>query len=206
MDPELLTSRITELVASNPGQMACEEYAAIASELLMRGPCSLLVFGLGKDTDLWADINCRGKTTFLEHDPRWIRFKRAESQAVSMAFADPKTKISVIEVEYKTKVESFGLLRQADPSDLTMQLPPSVRDHRWDVILVDAPPGDGPGRPGRFQSIYEASRLAAPDACVFVHDVHRPIERWFSTRFLGKSIEEILHLGVFGTKAKRPRR
>jgi glucuronoxylan 4-O-methyltransferase len=87
-----------------------------------------------------------------------------------------------------------------------MQLPERIRDHRWDVILVDAPPGDGPGRPGRMQSIYEASRLAAPDACVFVHDIDRPVEKWFSTRFLGRSIDTVHRLGVFGTRAKLPRR
>ena len=206
-----IQQRIEELVASNPGQMTVPEYAAIAGELQMRGPCSLLVFGLGRDTDLWVDINVQGRTSFLEHDSRFITLMRTRSEAVSRSFTDPKTRVDVYEVKYRTVLRSAETYKVVDDAGaamrvLGMDLPPRVRDHQWDVILVDAPPGDGPERPGRFQSIYEAMRLAAPDACVFFHDIHRPVERWFSTRFLGKSIEEVGHLGVFGTKAKRPRR
>jgi len=196
MDIEDLTSRIIDLVASNPGQMSCDEYAAIAGEIQMRGPCSLLVFGLGKDTQLWVDVNRNGKTAFLEHDPRWLRWP--------MSIERPP--IEVARVEYKTKVRDMELLRQADPADLAMLLPERIRERQWGVIIVDAPPGQSLACPGRFQSIYEASRLAAPDACVFVHDIDRPVEKWFSTRFLGKPIETVHRLGVFGTKAKRPRR
>lgn len=36
-------------------------------------PCNLLVFGLGHDSLMWAGLNPRGTTVFLEEDPRWIR-------------------------------------------------------------------------------------------------------------------------------------
>ena len=183
--------RIVDLVASNPGQMVEVEYSAIAEELQARGPCSLLVFGLGKDTPLWSDLNQNGKTAFLEGDARWIAKMRTAA-------------IDVHWVEYTTRLEQAEELKKRE--GIPMLLPSQVRQRVWDVILVDAPPGEAPGRPGRFQSIYEASRLAAPDACVFVHDIDRPVEKWFSNRFLGKPLEVVHRLGVFGTKAKRPRR
>ena len=175
--------------------MTEEEYGAIADELQARGPCSLLVFGLGKDSSLWIDVNKSGRTVFLEHDWRWVERARKES-------AD----IDALVVEYHTRLADIEHLKIKPMIDLAMKLPGCVRTLQWDVILVDAPPGDGPQRPGRMQSIYEASRLAAPDACVFVHDVLRPAEKWFSNRLLGKPVETIRWLGVFGTKAKRPPR
>jgi hypothetical protein len=66
-----------------------------------------------------------------------------------------------------------------------MTLPPAVRRSGWDVILVDGPPGHREDLPGRMKSIYEASRLAAHGAKIFVHDCDRPIEAAFADRYLG---------------------
>lgn len=37
------------------------------------GPTTdFLVFGLGRDSLMWASLNPRGKTLFLEEDPKWV--------------------------------------------------------------------------------------------------------------------------------------
>lgn len=36
-------------------------------------PCNFLVFGLGHDSLMWAALNPRGTTMFLEEDPKWVK-------------------------------------------------------------------------------------------------------------------------------------
>lgn len=36
------------------------------------GPTNFLVFGLGRDSLMWAALNPRGRTLFLEEDPKWV--------------------------------------------------------------------------------------------------------------------------------------
>ncbi len=138
------------------------EVSAIAARL--RGwPCRFLVFGTGNDSLLWAGINRWGRTVFLENDAGWREAIAAQSR-----------RLKIEAVTYTTRLaESREILHR--PERLEMSLPRAVRDRRWDLILVDGPQGWG-NAPGRMQSIYEASRLAAPRATIFVHDIDRAAE------------------------------
>ncbi len=43
------------------GQMHLSEYAVIINELLRRGPCNVLMFSCGRDSDGWVRVNKGGK-------------------------------------------------------------------------------------------------------------------------------------------------
>ena len=77
-----------------------------------------------------------------------------------------------------------------------MKLPDSIRETRWDIIMVDGPLGHNPPRPykgpGRMQSIFEASRLLKPGGICIVDDMGRLIERTYSLEYFGKN--NIFHL------------
>jgi glucuronoxylan 4-O-methyltransferase len=64
--------KITALVKENPGQMTYDEYRLIANIISTRKPCNLLVFGVGRDSKLWLDINRSGYTVFLEDSEYWL--------------------------------------------------------------------------------------------------------------------------------------
>lgn len=184
-----LAARIDGLVSSNPGQLREDEYLAVAEEVIARGRhSSFLVFGCGNDSPFWLSLS--PGAVFLEHDKRWAAKTKEACPAAS-----------IVPVRYTTTLSEARLII-ADPSRLEMALPDAVRAMRWDVIFVDSPPGYGT-QPGRMQAIYEASRLAAPDACVFVHDVHRDVEDLYSRTFLGPQAARVRNLGVYGSRAKR---
>lgn len=154
-------------------QMYPAEMVMVTRAVRSFSPCRLLVFGVGNDSGYWLALNRKGTTVFLEHDEPWLQ-----------AIAGDIGHGPILAVRYDTRLdESSTLIDQ--PSRLAMELPPSVRERTWDVILVDAPPGRQPNHPGRMQSIYEASRLVSPTGHVFVHDCHRRVERLYSDRFLG---------------------
>ena len=63
---------LQELADLNPGQMSFEEYCYMYDIISKRRGSNFLVFGLGKDSDMWIKCNANGKTVFLEHDTAWI--------------------------------------------------------------------------------------------------------------------------------------
>lgn len=65
-------------------------------------------------------------------------------------------------------------------------LPEEVYKQKWDVIVVDGPSGDSLEAPGRMAAIYTAAIMARSGNLtdVFVHDVNRTVEKWFSWEFL----------------------
>jgi len=169
---------IRELVASNPGQATVEEYTLVHQVLAQRVPCRMLVFGVGRDTPLWLDINAGGTTVFLEDVRKWAAFAREASPGST-----------VYDVHYGlTRRFMWPLLRGGSRSALLMRdLPTQVTDTAWDVILVDAPRGTSWKSRGRMKSIYTASVLGAQSGAeVFVHDCHRAVEAECADLFLGR--------------------
>lgn len=138
--------------ASNTGSMALDEYSIILSELQARGPCNLLVFGMGKDSAVWAKANAGGRTLFVENSPEW---------AALCPHCD------VIMVNYWTNIRDHGSLQLLGSPSLLLE--PVLRvagSLSWDVIIVDAPTGWSEEQPGRMQSISTAAALANPSTTV----------------------------------------
>ena len=65
-------------------------------------------------------------------------------------------------------------------------MPKEVYERKWYVVVADGPRGDSPEAPGRMAAIYTAAVIAriGNSTDVFVHDVHRMIEKWYSWEFL----------------------
>ena len=173
---------VRELKAQGKGLMSENQYLGASEILELLSPCNFLVFGLGQDAFLWQEINKTGRTLFLEDDKDWIgQFSQSNLEIVS--------------VDYTTESkdhESIGF----DEKILEMKLPDSIRETRWDIVMVDGPLGHNPPRPykgpGRMQSIFEASRLLKPGGICIVDDMGRLIERTYSLEYFGKN--NIFHL------------
>ena len=161
-------------------QLQPAEVHAIASAVKARPGCALLVFGCGNDSTLWETVNQGGTTAFIEDDPVW-----AESARNRLRHA------KVYSAQYKTRLTDWISLLN-DKNRLDLDLPEEVISKRWDVILVDGPPGHedyeasgGRETPGRMKSIFAASKLVAPGGVVFVHDCDRPAEQQYANQYLG---------------------
>ena len=176
MDTKLI-EYISALVKRNPGQMDFNEYGEVADHVSRTESCNLLVFGCGRDSPLWIRGNQGGRTTFVEHSPRWAGRATLAIQQENLTGS-----FSIEMVQYKTQLVNWEKDLQGDLSIPSIQRFPSD----FDVVLVDAPPGAGKNAPGRLQSLYEASRLCAPKGCIYVHDMHRPVEKAAARELLVK--------------------
>ncbi|URE39830.1 hypothetical protein MUK42_07370 [Musa troglodytarum] len=158
--------------------------------LRRRGPCNFLVFGLGRDSRMWAAMNAGGTTLFLEEDPEWYE---------SVLKTSPMLRAH--HVKYRTRMdEADKLLRGRRPAcgpgagtlraprcELALRgLPEALYESGWDVMVIDGPSGDGPEAPGRMGAIYTAAVMArgGRSTDVLVHNTDRTIEKWYSWEFL----------------------
>ena len=180
-----MTQYIVDLVERNPGQMTVDEYGEIADRIVRADGCKLLVFGCGKDSELWAWANHKGETVFLEHSPKW-----ADSANRTILASDrPHGDFRMVAVEYRTKLERW---QQEITGDLFLFGLLDFPGEAWDIVVVDSPQGAGAGAPGRLQSIYEAGRLVKPDGWIYVHDMKRPLERAATAHLLrGKGFKRV---------------
>jgi hypothetical protein len=171
-------------------QLDPTELRAIVGTIHRKRPCRLLVFGLGRDSFLWARVNRGGTTIFIEDDERWLHevLKRHRG-------------LTAFKVNYLSRRDEWQELLDS-PERLAMRLPADVEHHSWDVVLVDAPAGFDDANPGRMKSIVLARRLAKGGADVFVHDCDRPVEQVYCDRFLQPEnlIEEIGRLRHYRVK------
>ena len=168
---ELLAAAFARAVASG-GQMSPGQYFRVVMELLERGPCNLLVFGAGRDTELYVRANAGGRTAVLERHAAWIdQVRHLDCQ--------------IVPVTYTTRLGDGPL----EHCPLPGGLPAWLLEEKWDVILIDAPEGNRGDTPGRQQSIFLASQLARPGATIFLHDYDRPAEQALAGRYL-KPLDE----------------
>lgn len=172
---------IQRLVELNPNQMSFDEYVYLNKSIESKNGCNLLIFGLGKDSDLWLHANQNGKTIFIEDNVDWI--KSVKTQMDNMG-----KQIDIREITYTdTGYDADKLLDEYDSgtNNLKLNLPEDVKNTRWDIIVVDAPAGYGNDMPCRMKSIYESYNLSNDNdnVDVFVHDAQRKIEKMYTEYF-----------------------
>lgn len=169
-----------------PGtQMGILQVSAIQNVIPENG--NVLVWGLGNDSPFWHD-STTGKVVFLEHVGEWYdkiigKYSYLESYKVQYS----TDKLS----SYNKYINHPELWLDLD---IRSQLPASVLQTPWHVIIVDAPPGTWcifSCAPGRYQSIYTSSLLARNGTHVFVDDYEREVERAFSLKMLGTPVEVV---------------
>ncbi len=174
-------SALRNLKLQHPGILLDDREILLIANAIGEFPrCNLLVFGMGNDSQLWMDINARGRTAFLEDNRDWYNRVMETCPAAEACL-----------VTYNTVLSQWEEIMD-DESRLAMELPSRINGTRWDVILVDGPSGDLPGYrkrygvepPGRMCSIYMSSRLVNKNGYVFVHDCNRIVERVYADRYL----------------------
>ena len=171
---------IDKVADKNTWGCSIAEYSYMVDLLLKKGFCNFLVFGLGRDTELWNMVNSGGKTTFIENIDSWInKFKSSE--------------IDIRKINYTTKrIQWKELLK--DEGRLLLILDEDIKNTNWDYIFIDSPMGGNDSTPGRMQSIYTASTLKCSE--FFIHDINRKVEKTYGDKYLGtevKTIDRLTH-------------
>ncbi|THU53939.1 hypothetical protein C4D60_Mb10t19690 [Musa balbisiana] len=183
-------------VSSNStGKMTEGDLRAIAAVLRQRGPCNLLVFGIGHETPLWRALNHGGRTVFVDENEYYVAHVEGRNPG-----------LEAYDVSYTTKVREMPELIAAARQHLRGEcrpvqnllfsdcplaindLPNQLYDVAWDVILVDGPKGFSAAEPGRMSAIFTAAVMARSSARapvdVLVHDYNRKVEKLCSAEFL----------------------
>lgn len=159
---------------TNEIQMSTAQIEIVAAAICSRGPnCNLLVFGLGNDSPLWAEINAEGHTLFVEDALDWI--------------AKVKTKhehLNVEHIKYPTSV-SKSLSDPVSTIQAAAHIPAVLTERHWDVIIVDGPMGWGAQYPGRAFPIAWASQIGSNSTHVFVDDYERDLESKYADLIFG---------------------
>jgi uncharacterized protein (TIGR01627 family) len=160
------------------GSCRKSEYKFVARRLDSLAPCNALYFGVGYDSKLWDTINAEGNNLFLEDSQEWI-------DTINPTLVNSK----IEKVKYTTKRTQWKKIFKKT-NKLIMQLPDTVWQTNWNFIFIDGPRGDKDFCPGRMQSIYTASLLAAKSRGVlriFAHDYNRELERRYCNKYFGKN-------------------
>ncbi|KAM2334212.1 hypothetical protein ACFXTH_011789 [Malus domestica] len=177
-------------------QQSRDEIAVSFEVLKSRSPCNFLVFGLGFDSLMWASLNPRGTTLFLEEDPKWVQTVLKDAPQLRAETVHYRTQLK----EADELLSSYRSQRSCSPSEAVLRgntecrlaldnLPDEVYDKEWDLIMVDAPRGYFPEAPGRMGAIFSAAVMArrrrgSGVTHVFLHDVDRKVEKAFAEEFL----------------------
>ncbi|RRT44868.1 hypothetical protein B296_00052507 [Ensete ventricosum] len=181
-------------------QQSRDEIRLSFDVLQRRSPCNFLVFGLGRDSQMWAALNPGGTTIFLEEDPQWYAAVKKDSPELRAHHVKYRTKLSEAEKllrGYRKNAECRpgrvdgveGLQHNGRCPLALVGLPGEVYDREWDVLMIDAPKGYFPEAPGRMAAIYSAAVMARGrrgegETDVFLHDVDRRVEKSYAMEFL----------------------
>ncbi|XP_053380281.1 uncharacterized protein LOC128548817 [Mercenaria mercenaria] len=180
-------------------QMGGEQIRIITETLQEKG--NLLVWGLGNDSPYWHN-STKGKVVFIEDD--------IPKRKAGIMWYDKIVKqysfLEVYRVHYTTNtVKSFKKYINSPEIwfelDLSNQLPASVTQTHWHVIIIDAPLGCCQKGPGRYQSIYTSRVLGSKGTHVFVDDFERKVEHEFSIKVFGKPVEVIQRRSTNASRA-----
>ncbi|KAG9147248.1 hypothetical protein Leryth_017984 [Lithospermum erythrorhizon] len=176
-------------------------------------PANFLVFGLGHDSIMWASLNPRGNTLFLEEDPHWVKtvlkdasFLRAHTVKYRTHLSESDALISSMQFEPSCFAKN-AFLRGNTKCKLALDmLPNEVYDTEWDLIMIDAPRGYSAELPGRMSAIFSAAVMArnrkgSGVTHVFLHDVDRVVEKTWGKmilceKYLVKGVGRLWHFEI----------
>ena len=168
-------SSLTDLLRQNYNpatQMSLGQSMVIASAIRSSGPgANVLIFGCGNDSGLWLSSNEAGYTMFVEDNPAWAKRTRRANPDMNIR----EISYGPVSVETSLPVDEAALSQNA--------LPAFLRERKWDVILIDAPAGSAPDKPGRALPIYWSSLIASDTTHVFIDDYTRELERTYGDHF-----------------------
>ncbi|WOL11422.1 hypothetical protein Cni_G20184 [Canna indica] len=170
--------------------------------LRRRAPCNFLVFGLGRDSRMWAALNPGGTTVFLEEDPEWYELVTKSSPMLRAHHVKYRTRLDEADKllrGYRAvtacrpgAADGIAGLRKNDDCPLALVgLPREIYEREWDVVMIDAPKGYFAAAPGRMAAAYSAAVMARGrrgegDTDVYIHDVDRKVEKAYALEFLCK--------------------
>ena len=163
---------------SKVGLCTENEYRYVGELIESYSPGNILIFGLGKDSNVWNNLNKNGYTAFLEDN--FIYLKRNKH-------------LNTFPISYTTQRFRWKELLQ-DTNKLYLPLGEEIESKHWDVIFIDGPKGFHKYTPGRMQSIFNASNLSYSN--ILVHDCDREVEKIYFETFIGKPTytkERIFH-------------
>lgn len=153
-------------------QISNSELLAIHDVISQIKQSNMLIFGVGNDSILWASLNKRGKTIFLEDNIDWLN-----------NIANRYPQLIIQKVQYSTKRKDYMQYIE-NPESFPFDLPQDINTQAWDLVLVDAPAGYNDDTPGRMQSIYTAHKLLQSGGYLFIHDMNRHVEQVCVKSFL----------------------
>ncbi|KAE9453304.1 hypothetical protein C3L33_14794, partial [Rhododendron williamsianum] len=178
-------------------QQTIDEITISFDVLRSLSPCNFLVFGLGHDSLMWASLNPRGNTLFLEETPEWVQTTLKIVPDLNAHAVNYTTKLyesNDLLSSYKSEPDCFppdkAYLKNNERCRLALNmLPDEVYDKEWDLIMIDAPRGYFDQAPGRMAAIYSAAVMARKRkgsgvTHVFLHDVDRKVEKAYAEEFL----------------------
>ncbi|KAJ7568049.1 hypothetical protein O6H91_01G016600 [Diphasiastrum complanatum] len=193
---EVALALVHYVVSNITPQQSREEIMLSVNVLAKRAPCNFLVFGLGHDSLMWKSLNYGGRTVFLEESDDWIKQIVSKHPNFEAYLVDYKTMLKQSDqlLEYSRSKRS-NICRpvqklQRSKCDLALNnLPKTLYNVEWDVIMIDAPRGYFPEAPGRMKAIFSAGVLARSrkgngTTDIYLHDVDRPVERIYAEEFL----------------------
>lgn len=133
---------------------------------------SVLIFGLGYDSNLYYHANNGKNIWFVESNDEYINLCKE---------IDRKC---VIKHDYNgiTVKSSFNLtMDQIEKYPVPYQL---IKNAPYDIILIDAPVGSHDGAPGRLLPVFWTSEfLAHTGSLVYIDDTDRPLEKYCVNKF-----------------------
>ena len=159
LSDDALRQRIAQVRAqSQGGGMLPEQYEDFYRRVMERAPSRLLVWGLGHDSALTAELNAGGETLFVESSPVWARTIGAAHAHLRWATYEQE--------ELGTSTATWSqFLQQPHGLEVSPGLRNAVEGNGrcWDTILVDAPDG----HLGRPSATKRAPGRAVPTAATW---------------------------------------
>ena len=141
----------------------CEKWRRQAVTLQRRSSSR----SLGYDSLMWTSLNQRGKTVFVEEDPKWFQTILKDSPYLKAHTVKYRTQLS----QANDLLSSYNSKCPCSPFDAYLRgntrcrlalenLPNEVYEIEWDLIMIDASRGYFAKVPGRMGAIFLVAVMA----------------------------------------------